>query len=216
MERKKRLELLDLNEVLRSGSIVVMFITLLVCASFVPQKTIQSTSEEPQIVAFQRKPPEVTTPELLKCLESKSARPYEHQLLKKYGIVVLAMEHGRDTSPIALLELCSEPKAEWLEVPVIHDHGTYQVPTNEIIITVKNEPSTLLIERLRQKYALVIVQPPTHRDPNRFTVSLDGPLAAKSVSVAAEIAKSPEVEYAEVNFVVIAFPLVSKKLSIEG
>lgn len=173
----------------------------------IPRGAIQLIQEPPRIVAFQKTPLEKTPVELVKCLENKKARLYEHDLLNKYGIVVFMPYQDQTTTPRSMLDSCSEPKSEWLEIPVVQDHETYQVPTNEIFIKFKSGNEAAPIEGLRQKYRFFVSQTPTRRNPNRFTVSLEGAAAAKSTAVAADIAKLPTVEYAEVNFVVITYPL---------
>jgi hypothetical protein len=199
------LDFLRLIQICNHSKRIAILVACLAHFSLFSQEAIQSTKENPQIIAFQRKPPERISAELVNCLENRNAKPYEHELLTKYGIVVLTAGQDEGTPTKSLLDSCSGPKSEWLQIPVMHDHGVYQVPTNEIIIKLKSGASDLAIERLRQKYKFLIVQSPTRRDPNRFTVSLLGTAAAKSVSVAGELAKLPDVEYAEVNFVVISY-----------
>lgn len=198
-------ELIQLSEAARriAFTLSCLLYLFLLC---VPLKAAQSVREEPRIVAFQSKPLEVISQGLIECLEGKNEKPFKNDLLTKYGIVVLALRPEQRAAPIGLLESCSGSKSEWLQLPVIRDRETYQVPTNEIIVKLKNDPNASPIQMQGQWHEFSVVQRPTRRDPNRFTISLDGPVAAKSKSIAEEISKSPKVEYAEVNFVVISYP----------
>lgn len=172
----------------------------------VTQSMGQDPPDRVRIEAFQKQPVEATSQEFVQCLEVKGAKPYDHELLRKYGIIVLNLRQGDKSTALSMLESCSTKGSEWLEVPIEVDRGTYQVPTNEIIVKFKSTLPKGRIEKLERTYRLTIVQGATTRNPTRYTLSLDGAAAPKARSVAATLAKLPEVEYAEVNSVVVTSP----------
>ena len=184
-----------------------MLITCMMSIWFLPQSKSQAATDSIRLRAFQVSPVAATSPEFMQCVENKYAKPFQHQLLKKYGIIVLTERPDQNLTPMSSLESCSRMNAQWSEVPTIENRSTYQVPTNEIIIRFKSSATALQIEKLRNAYGLKIIQSPTNRAPSRYIMSLQGASAAKSVSIAETLSKLREVEYAEPRFVVIGFPL---------
>lgn len=121
----------------------------------------------------------------------------KNQILKNFRIVVLAV---RKEEKLQHVLRCFGPS--WEQVPFREKNGVVQIPTGEIFVKFKEGTSKGVIQKIFENNGLRVVTEPKTQN-SAFKATSQSRSAARSVEVARLIGKSPFIEYAEPNWIIV-------------
>jgi hypothetical protein len=122
-----------------------------------------------------------------------------NEILKSSHIVVLAVPKRGESSLQGVMK-CFGPG--WEQVPFREKNGVVQIPSGEIFVKFKDGTSEELIQKTFESNGLkVIGEPKSPHSAYKVSSQIDS--AARSLEIVRLVGKSPFVEYAEPNWIIV-------------